>query len=672
MKQLATALLAIVLALSPVIGAFGFVNFKVNAVGTEDELDVSKYFYKQLNSDRAQKFYSVMEKMLADETFIKGESVDLIDNGTFDEATAKAYGSALLNDFGAARDAFYFDHPSVFYVDFSALSLRATTDKDGGYHLYLGTGRYDTYYTEGFETEADVRAAIAAYDAALDAFVEDVKANCDRDEKKETLKHAEVEYAHDKLADLVSYKLENVCTPEYRGFIRTAYGALVCKEGVCEAYTRAFKAVMDKLEIPCVMVQGVYRHNDTKHGSEEGVDELHIWNYVYLYDPYIVTTERDSGKVDDDGKPIMIREFVELKEGTEGGWYGVDVTMDDPIYSNGMNKPTTEYLLAGSSVMTRNHIPDGVLSEADHEFTYPELSLDGYALTYTEYTGTDSNGKTVTLRIGYNPFSTTDGDTTPAGQYIVSINGKGVQEAWKDGYYLLIRHGLSETKTDEDGNPLEDENGIIISGDKLDEKGDVVMDDWLYADPQVYGMPDFDEYIDLRYAQISWLEFAVTEAPINREVLVDGRFGVFRPEDDKDIVVKTDKPMNNINGEYKAPPYPNLKDSTPSMQGNLDIDGSTYTIKTVWDDKLMRVSDSIEPTVKVYAEHWLGDARVHNSSVAGSRRRNIARSESSCGTRTIPRRLISSRAICLWTTVSCTRSISRDLSVRRAVSSRSN
>ena len=244
---------AVILIMATVFTAsFGIANFKVSAANENaGQIDVSHYFKDQLNTDAQKQFYSAMQKMLDEEMFIKGESLDLIKERYFTAADVQNDASGrenLIAEFGAARDAFYFDHPDVFYVDFSALSLRATTDEKGGYHL--GTGRYDTYYTEGFNNPEDVRDAIKTYNEALDAFVEDVKANCARDAKKETFQHAEVEYAHDKLADLVTYKLDNECTEENRGFIRTAYGALICHEGVCEAYTRAFKAVMDKLGIP--------------------------------------------------------------------------------------------------------------------------------------------------------------------------------------------------------------------------------------------------------------------------------------------------------------------------------------------------------------------------------------------------------------------------------------
>ena len=61
---------------------------------------------------------------------------------------------------------------------------------------------------------------------------------------------------------------------------------------VCEAYARAFKVLCDRLDIPCVLVDG---NAASYPGGEPGP---HMWNYVYLEQ--------------------------------EGKWYAVDVTWNDP------------------------------------------------------------------------------------------------------------------------------------------------------------------------------------------------------------------------------------------------------------------------------------------------------------------------------------------------------
>ena len=80
--------------------------------------------------------------------------------------------------------------------------------------------------------------------------------------------------------------------------VRECLGALRGKAGtvgpVCEGYARAFKVLCDKLNIPCVLVDGQAKNSSTSSG------EAHMWNYVQMDDE---------------------------------NWYAVDVTWNDPVVS---------------------------------------------------------------------------------------------------------------------------------------------------------------------------------------------------------------------------------------------------------------------------------------------------------------------------------------------------
>ena len=121
--------------------------------------------------------------------------------------------------------------------------------------------------------------------------------------------------------------------------IYNIYGALINKETVCEGYSRAFKAVMDDLNIPCVIACG-----SAVNSSDE--IENHAWNYVRL----------------------------------DNKWYAVDVTWDDPIIVGSgyvIGKFNYKYYLKGSNDFFKNHTENGdVVSDAG--FKYPTLSYDNY------------------------------------------------------------------------------------------------------------------------------------------------------------------------------------------------------------------------------------------------------------------------------------------------------
>ncbi len=323
---------------------------KLSASGQAGAADdpSAHYFYDQL-PEAAKPFYSAMEQMNQKGIFKTGtDSYELTGkNNLISQETAAAYmggNGNILALYGAARDAFYMDHPDIFYVDFSNLTVRVTSDKNSKYHVTLGAGRTQNYYTKGFSNQDDVESALKEFNAVVEQLVAEASALTDEEGKYRTAE--QVKYVHDYLTQHTSYRLENECTKGNEGFIRTAYGSLVRHEGVCEAYTRAMKTVLDRMNIPCIMVQGTYQHS-------EDVFELHIWNYVKI----------------------------------DGQWYVVDATMDDPISKNpsasGIDGyESTEYLLAGETKMNEHHMPSGVLSEAKYEFRYPLLSYDDFGESF--------------------------------------------------------------------------------------------------------------------------------------------------------------------------------------------------------------------------------------------------------------------------------------------------
>lgn len=392
------------------------VPIHVNAANT-----ANNYFRNQLTDD-ALVFYDAIQKMYDDGMLQSGtDSLDLTASRFLTQEKVAAYidnedmsAGSLLSDFGAARDAFWADYPSVFYVDFSNLSIRVTTDTNYQYHVYIGVGRTDNYFTQGFSSKSEVEKAVKEYNQAVASIAASAKTVSPRiGQSKEA---AVVEYVHDALTNSVSYHLEDTCQPENRGFIRTAYGALIKHEGVCEAYTRAFKAVMDEVGIPCVMVNGVYLHNaDTP--------ESHIWNYVRI----------------------------------DEKWYGVDVTMDDPYTKT--PKTTTgldgyenhEYLLCGDIIMNQKHVPSGILSAAEYEFHYPSLEITDYGVDVI----TRDNGFSVLFK----QDGKTDDGTVAAGEFYISYNNMGCAKARQAGYWFLERFWTQ----DENGNLIPDDWHYILT-----------------------------------------------------------------------------------------------------------------------------------------------------------------------------------------------------------------
>ena len=309
--------------------------------------DATKYFYNQL-SDDAKVFYDAMEKMLADGTLKTGTEYYVFGDNEISQNQLVAFtmgNDQLMDDFGAGRDAFSQDHPEVFYVDYDQFSIRVTQTKDG-LKASMGTGRSDSYLNKQFANEEEVDLAIAAVDAKVAEIVSAAK-NIEVAEGK-SKEYEQIRYVHNEIIKAVTYKLEtkyaerfDSSDPKNAFSIRTVYGAFVNKEAVCEGFSRALKMVLDRLNIPCVLVRGVYIHNSY-------TPEEHMWNYV------------------------------QLKVGEEYKWYAVDTTFDnlDNIEETKKGIVSTEYLIVGGDIMNKDHVPTGIISDVNFEFTYPKLEED--------------------------------------------------------------------------------------------------------------------------------------------------------------------------------------------------------------------------------------------------------------------------------------------------------
>jgi len=130
----------------------------------------------------------------------------------------------------------------------------------------------------------------------------------------------------------------NIATYEDTPYSDDAYGALVQHRATCAGFSRAFKLLCDKNNIPCVLVTGI--------GITEKESGEHMWCLVQMED---------------------------------GLWYGVDPTWDD--YGG------SEYLLVGGSApsafsdrkFNETHIPLQDFTGFGYTpFVYPPLSDSSY------------------------------------------------------------------------------------------------------------------------------------------------------------------------------------------------------------------------------------------------------------------------------------------------------
>ncbi len=332
------------------------------------------YYYKQLTSTEAKGIYNTLAEMRDSGKLQSGTyTVDLVKAGVLQN---QAYEQAvLMADFIAGRDAFMLDNADLFYVDFDKISI-SQSQAGSKVSITLGVGRDSNYFRQGFNS-SNVSAAIADFEREVSSLAAASK----REELKE-----QVKAAYEAVMDKVDYALEHQASEGNADYVRTPYGALVRGESVCEGYARGLKAVLDRLGVTNVLVQGTYVDDNNK-------PQPHMWNYVRM----------------DDNR-----------------WYLVDATMGDGV---GANKEDF-FLKSGSdSAILKPYQPDGVisLSRDSMEFNYPNLS--GYS-----YEGLKNNAFTLLDK-------PSDSETN---KVFMSYKGMGVSQAKEKGKYIIVSYDGNE------------------------------------------------------------------------------------------------------------------------------------------------------------------------------------------------------------------------------------
>ena len=386
-------MIASAIVLTPVAGS----GLSVKTAGAASEDHAYKYFYERLyNDERAKKFYSAYEALGNSGAFKDGKlEYDLIANGYADVSDVAAYvngtDNKLVKAFGAGRDAYIMDHPDLFYVDFFGTSVSAG-QMGKEYAAYLDSSRTLTLYTGDFNSPAAVENAVATYEAKLSEIVSAAKAVGGGNVKDQ------VEFVNRYISENTEYSFgteikdgKNVDTPA-AAYISTAYGSLVNGKAICGGYAKGFKAVMDRLEIPCVCVQGYAKST----GSAQY--EAHMWNYVEV----------------------------------EGQWYAVDVTYNDT------GSQLDKYLLIGGEELQESHMEDRVISTSGYELQYPAIKPYNYGVD-TDDNGMSISGDYIDSSDGTGKILTVD----------VSFEDKNMGSLREDGKYFVFRTGDVDKSTKE-------------------------------------------------------------------------------------------------------------------------------------------------------------------------------------------------------------------------------
>ena len=286
--------------------------------------NINKYFYNQLDNN-SKIIYNALEK-----------NKENMKTGTFEINLGTEFSKLLSTDDGqntlkscyqTAVEAYTYDNPEIFYIDFQKLYLNIETTTRGynkTYKVLINSGNNETYLLNDF-TKEKVDSTIIEIEKVKEYFVQNKNQNT----------YQNIKNIHDYLVETIDYDQTISRQNTYN-----LYGALVEKNCVCEGYAKAFKYLADSLNIPAVIVSGTGTNS-------EGNTENHVWNYVQINEK----------------------------------WYAVDCTWDDPILIGGAiltNSTKYKYFLKGSNEFDKSHTPNGQFTENGKIFSYPQACIENY------------------------------------------------------------------------------------------------------------------------------------------------------------------------------------------------------------------------------------------------------------------------------------------------------
>ncbi len=185
----------------------------------------------------------------------------------------------------------------------------------------------------------------------------------------------------------------------------TAYGIMVSKKGVCEAYSQAFKYIMDELGIPCIVVSGFVRGN-----------EAHAWNMVHIDDEWyhVDVTFDDPNEPGRAHHMSFLRSDKGIMETGHTGW-NVDVTAGNTKYDNAfwINILSHMFYIDGCWYYVD---PGNIRSQYQDGFIKIDLSKTSDKGSVKKYSFASNTHVTI--------------HTVSAQTYTYKINGKPYQTKW--------------------------------------------------------------------------------------------------------------------------------------------------------------------------------------------------------------------------------------------------
>lgn len=300
-------------------------NNNNNNNSEKNNIDSHRFYYNQLD-EYGKILYDGLYAHLED--LKTGEYT--IDFGLeFNDLLQTESGEQILkNSLDSSINSLILDNPEIFYIDISKMYLLTNiTTKifSTTYNVSVG-GHGENYLDDNLHSKEEVDKAINDVNSVRNQIL---------NKARNLNKIEQIKFVHDYLVDNVEYDLNNGST------VYNIYGTFINKRVVCEGYAKAFKNLLDELDIPCIIVCGTGTNS-------AGLTESHAWNYVLIEDK----------------------------------WYAIDVTWDDPIVNGFLLGGLPDdvrygHFLKGSREFFNNHVEDEYLL-GNLKLNYPKICEEDY------------------------------------------------------------------------------------------------------------------------------------------------------------------------------------------------------------------------------------------------------------------------------------------------------
>lgn len=221
------------------------------------------FYYGNLSTEE-KNIYDGIKKMYTEGILRTGAEYELVGGGKATQDQISKYingNNTLISQLEKAKKAFSADYPDTFYIDFSKLTIRVTSNGSNIYKAYLGAGNNENYFIAGI-TKDNVNTKINEYEEKIEQIVSNAQvigteASIDSGEALDipSVAKLRVQYVYNTIINNASYKFEDNCTSGNEAYLRTPYGVLVMNEATPSGYARAIKVVLDRLDISCMVIE---------------------------------------------------------------------------------------------------------------------------------------------------------------------------------------------------------------------------------------------------------------------------------------------------------------------------------------------------------------------------------------------------------------------------------